>query len=151
MTRKPSSAWSFLPISSRCCETGGRYTGIPGPMTSRSSACWTGPSKAFCSTSKNVLWWAEWGERPASADARAEVLRSVVSGAPKLIPLFSHRYLPETPHESGNPVFPVYQSDVIYYGADLAHYFKREFGSSDRPWPDRIKHIPFWSDLVERY
>jgi hypothetical protein len=65
--------------------------------------------------------------------------------------LFSHRYLPETPNESGNPVFSVCQSDVIYYGADLAHYFEREFGSTDRLWPDRIKYIPFWSDLVESY
>jgi hypothetical protein len=99
----------------------------------------------------NDLWWPEWGEKPASPEARAEVLRSVVSRAPKLIPLISHRYLPAEPHESGNPVFSVYQSDVIHYGADLADYFEREFaGHSHRPWPDQIKRIPFWSELVER-
>jgi hypothetical protein len=94
---------------------------------------------------------AEWGERPASPDDRKEVLRSVVARAPKLIPLFNHRYLPEEPHEAGNPVFSVYQSDVIYYGTDLTDYFEREFtGWHCRPWPDQIKHIRFWSDLVER-
>jgi hypothetical protein len=99
----------------------------------------------------NELWWPEWGEKPDRPEAREEVLRSVLSRAPKLIPLMSHRYLPEQPHESGNPVFSVYQSDVIYYGADLADYFEREFlGHSHRPWPDQIKTIPFWSDLVER-
>lgn len=99
----------------------------------------------------NDLWWPEWGEKPVSPDARKEVLHLVVSRAPKLIPLISHRYLPEKPHESGNPVFSVYQSDVIYYGADLIDYFEREFtGYSNRPWPDQIKYIPFWSDLVER-
>jgi hypothetical protein len=56
----------------------------------------------------NHLWWPEWGEKPAKLDACKEVLRSVVSRAPKLIPLISHRYLPEEPHEPGNPVFSVY-------------------------------------------
>jgi hypothetical protein len=99
----------------------------------------------------NHLWWPEWGEKPADPDARKEVLRSVISRAPKLIPLFAHRYLPEAPHEAGNPVFSVYQSDVIYYGANLADYFEREFaGWNSRSWPNQIKHIPFWSDLVER-
>jgi len=99
----------------------------------------------------NNLWWPEWGIKPADPDSRAEVLRSVVSRAPKLIPLISHRYLPEEPHEAGNPVFSVYQADVIYYGTDLEDYFEREFlGFTHRPWPDQIKHIPFWSELVER-
>src|SRR5262249_17955195 len=74
----------------------------------------------------------------------------------KLIPLISHRYLPEEPHEAGNPVFSVYQSDVIYYGTDLIDYFEREFTGRDyRPRLDQLrlnqmKHIRFWSDLVER-
>ncbi|WP_315729189.1 MULTISPECIES: hypothetical protein [unclassified Bradyrhizobium] len=99
----------------------------------------------------NALWWSEWGERPDHPEARAEVLRSVLSRAPKLIPLLSHRYLPEQPHESGNPVFSVYQADVIHYGANLEDYFEREFnGWGHRPWPDQIRYVPFWSDLVER-
>jgi hypothetical protein len=97
-----------------------------------------------------ALWWPEWGERPSTPEGRAEVLTHVVNAAPKLIPLVSHRYLPAEPHETGNPVFSVYQSDTIYYGANLADYFEREFGESDRPWPQKIKHIRFWSDLVER-
>jgi hypothetical protein len=93
---------------------------------------------------QNDLWWPEWGTRPARANAREEILRSVVSGAPKLIPLIAHRYLPEEPHERGNPVFSVYQADVIYYGADLVDYFEREFlGFNHRPWIEPTKHIPF--------
>ncbi len=106
----------------------------------------------LCSVERELIWWPEWGERPASQDARKEVLQSVISNAPKLIPLISHRYLPENPHEAGNPVFSIFHSDVIYYGADLADYFEREFiGWNQRPWPDQIKYIPFWSDLVHRY
>src|SRR6476646_2094859 len=68
----------------------------------------------------NFLWWPEWGTRPTDANERKEILRSVVSRAPKLIPLVGHRYLPEEPREQGNPVFSVYQSDVIYYGTERA-------------------------------
>jgi hypothetical protein len=98
----------------------------------------------------DALWWPEWGERPETAEERAEVLAEIVGKAPKLIPLVSHRYIPVEPHETGNPVFSVYQSDVIYYGADLADYFDREFVNPRRPPLQRFKHIPFWSDLVER-
>lgn len=98
----------------------------------------------------NALWWPEWGERPRSAGERAEVLAAVVASSPKLIPLVSHRYLPAEPHEVGNPVFSVYQSDVIYYGADLEDYFDREFVDNRRPLGGDIRHIRFWSELVER-
>jgi hypothetical protein len=70
----------------------------------------------------NDLWWAEWGDRPATAYERAEVVTAIVNAAPRLIPLVGHRYIPEIPHEAGNPVFSVMQSDVIYYGANLTDY-----------------------------
>jgi hypothetical protein len=99
---------------------------------------------------RNNMWWSEWGVRPADAHARREVLTSVVSRAPKLIPLIAHRYLPQEPHEQGNPVFSIHQSDVVYYGANLEDYFAREFlGYDHRPWIEPTKHIPFWSDLVQ--
>ena len=95
---------------------------------------------------QNGLWWPEWGEKPVRQEARKEIVTSVVSQAPLLIPLFAHRYLPDTPNEAGNPVFSVHQSDIIYYGSDLDDYFAREFdGHASRPWPDHIKDIPFWS------
>ena len=115
-------------------------------MKSRSGACWTGPSKGSFSMLSTTTFGGRSGEKSRSApDARKEVLRSVVSRAPKLIPLIGHRYLPEEPREPGNPVFSVYQADVIYYGADLTDYFEREFAGWDhRPWPDQIKYIRFW-------
>lgn len=101
---------------------------------------------------RGAMWWSDWGDWPTSARAREEKLRSVISQAPKLIPLIAHRYLPEQPHEAGNPVFSIYGIDAILYGANLKDYFEREFGGHDRkPWPAQIKHIPFWSELVERF
>ena len=98
----------------------------------------------------NALWWSEWGVKPALPEERAEVVGRVVAAAPKLIPLISHRYLPSEPHEAGNPVFSVYQSDVIYYGVNLTDYFERELVDPRRPFRDHIRRIRFWSDLVDR-
>jgi hypothetical protein len=96
------------------------------------------------------LWWPEWGKRPETVEARTQVLTDVVSKAPKLIPLFSHRYLPSEPSLAGNPVLSIYQSDMIYYGANLKDYFERELTGSRRPLPQPIRRIRFWSDFVER-
>jgi hypothetical protein len=101
----------------------------------------------------NNLWWPEWGERPGLIEERAKFVTAIVEAAPRLIPLIAHRYIPEEPHAVGNPVFSVMQSDVIYYGADLADYFEREFYPAPppgKPLRDDIRFIPFWSELVER-
>ena len=88
-----------------------------------------------------------WG-KPAAPDEQAEVVRAVVKVAPALIPLIAHRYIPEEPHESGNPIFSVMQSDVIYYGANLTEYFANEFGGTNRI--GAVRRIPFWSEMVDR-
>jgi hypothetical protein len=100
----------------------------------------------------NGLWRAEWGSLPDDATERAAVLRRVVDAAPKLIPVLGHRYIPETPHETDNPVFSVYQSDIVVYGVNLAHYLHEEFhrgedfAHADLP---RLRTIPFWSEMLE--
>lgn len=99
----------------------------------------------------NNLWWPEWGPKPKSLTEQQKVVAGVVAAAPRLIPLIGHRYIPELPSESGNPVFSVMQSDVIYYGANLADYFKKEFHPvPGRPPIAEVRYIPFWSDLVDR-
>lgn len=98
----------------------------------------------------NSLWLKAWGNKPRGLAAQAEKLAELVAAAPKLIPLHGHRYLPASPCEDGNPVFSVYQSDIVYYGADLSDYLQREaYGGTDRKWPDAIKRIPFWTDLID--
>jgi hypothetical protein len=99
------------------------------------------------------FWWPDWGERPEKPEHRAEVLRSVLGRVSRLIPIIDHRFLPATPHEPGNPVFSMHGFDTIYYGTDLADYFRREFHQG--PSPDvrlshEVRHIPFWSDIVEQ-
>ena len=76
----------------------------------------------------NALWPQSWGEKPAMADGQETRIRELVSAAPKLIPIFGHRYLLAEPCKAGNPVLSIYQSDMIIYGMDLRHYFLVEFG-----------------------
>lgn len=95
-----------------------------------------------------VIWWHEWGPRPRSAQERAEVVGAVVAAAPKLIPLYAHRFLAAEPAERGNPVFSIHSTDVIYYGIDLEDYVLHEFYRSKPRKSGAARHIPFWSDLV---
>ena len=98
----------------------------------------------------NALWLPQWGERPAASGDRAEVVGRAVAEAPKLIPLCGHRYIPEEPHERGNPIFSVYQSDIIYYGSNLANYIANEFSIPHQyAIVGTPKRIRFWSDFAE--
>ncbi|MFO1241174.1 MAG: hypothetical protein U1E64_12550 [Sphingomonadaceae bacterium] len=97
---------------------------------------------------ENGFWWPSWGERPKSPGERAEALRDALSRAPRLIPIVGHRFIPETPHLSGNPVFSMYGFDTVYYGANLTEFFVNEF--EGRHEIGNARHIPFWSSLVEQ-
>ena len=99
----------------------------------------------------NALWLPDWGGKPSDPKDQYAILKSAIDAAPKQIPIISHRYLPEEPHEAGNPVFSVVQSDIIYYGSSIEDYFQREFhGYTSRPYPSEFKRIRFWSMMVER-
>ncbi|HEY0314294.1 MAG TPA: hypothetical protein VGC56_17610 [Allosphingosinicella sp.] len=97
---------------------------------------------------ENGLWWPDWGERPTTAERRGEVLRAALAAAPKLIPLYVHRFLPETPASPGNPVFSMHGFDTIVYGANLSAYVEKEF---DWTWGEPAAvpaPVPFWSGFI---
>lgn len=110
----------------------------------------------------NAFWPDEWGPQPSNVPEAINVARRHVEAAPKLIPVFSHRYLPDEPHLAGNPVLSVYQTDIIYYGQNLWDYFEQEFGPHDETWYGgqrysewtseqyhaAHRHVRFWSNLV---
>jgi hypothetical protein len=104
-------------------------------------------------------WWADWGGRPSEKPQREEIVRQTIAAVPRLIPLWSHRFIPEDPHESGNPVFSMHGFDTIFYGGDLAEYFANELSGGDllggipremfgEEHVPRLRHIPFWSELA---
>lgn len=97
----------------------------------------------------NAFWLAEWGDRPRELSEAFRMAEEHVARAPRLIPIVGHRYLPAEPSEAGNPVFSVYQTDIIYYGNDLASFFAAELHFESPDWAATApRSIRFWSDLV---
>jgi hypothetical protein len=108
------------------------------------------PIEGLCFDSEHNGWWLEvWGEKPPAPNEACRVARLRLAEVPRLIPIYGHRYLPTEPHLPGNPVFSVWQSDIIHYGCDLAGYFTLEFGL---PLPDWAAHSPrpirFWDNFL---
>lgn len=97
------------------------------------------------------FWMPNWGDKPQDLEAAFEIARREVAKVPKLIPIYAHRYLPAEPCESGNPVFSVYQMDIIYYGSDLLEYFRnellRQYEITESETSPR--EIPFWSAVMD--
>jgi hypothetical protein len=113
----------------------------------------------FFDVQQNDLWPQSWGARPTTPEAQEARVRELVNAAPKLIPVFIHRYLLAEPCEAGNPVLSIYQSDMIIYGDDLHSYFLAEFGDlagvgrfgSSQRMPGRwetYQAIPFWGEFL---
>jgi hypothetical protein len=96
------------------------------------------------------FWLEEWGPRPSSVGDALRLGGELVSAAPRLIPVYSHRMMPDEPHLPGNPVLSVHQTDIIYYGFDLADYLRHEFHLPGRePWPERLPPVRFWD--IDRF
>ncbi|WP_370235955.1 MULTISPECIES: SMI1/KNR4 family protein [Henriciella] len=97
------------------------------------------------------LWLDRWGERPSEETEAKHNARLDFESWPVLLPIFGHRFLPATPCRSGNPVFSIKQTDIIYYGANLADYLLNELTGS-RPLVEEqtpIRKIDVWSDFAE--
>lgn len=97
----------------------------------------------------NNFWFDQWGDKPENINDRIELATKFYYTYPKLLPIYSHRYIPSEPQQVGNPVFSVNQMDIIYYGFDLASYFAKEF-NFDLPDDFEILtepnvEIEFWS------
>src|SRR5436190_3906358 len=98
----------------------------------------------------NDFWLPEWGPKPGTLVEALRVAGELISDAPKLIPVYGHRMMPDEPQTAGNPVFSVHQTDIIYYGFDFDDYLRHEFSLPDRrPWPSEIPAIRFWD--IDRF
>ncbi len=100
----------------------------------------------------NLFWLDTWGIKPSNFKEQRSIATNELAKQPKLIPIYSHRYLSSEPSEAGNPVFSVYQTDIIHYGKDLMDYFSNEFGF-ELPKSfgaiNKPKRIRFWSNLID--
>lgn len=92
------------------------------------------------------FWLPEWGERSSDRKKAEQHIEKLIADAPKLIPIYAHRMIPAEPHLSGNPVFSVHQTDIIYYGRDLETYLNVEF--LEEGWEKSCtdcRAIDFWN------
>jgi hypothetical protein len=147
--RFPPDLRSFL---SEGLPAGGRFPDWREPHSTeiRRRLDWPFEGIAF-DIEHNVFWLDAWGARPPELPEALQIARAAVAEAPRLIPVAGHRYIPAEPALAGNPVFSVYQTDIICYGSDLATYLRREFR---RPSPvdaasGDMRRIRFWSELVD--
>jgi hypothetical protein len=96
------------------------------------------------------FWLEDWGSRPPNlADALA-VAREQIERWPRLVPIYSHRYT-ESGGARGAPVFSVHQTDIVFYGADLEDYLRREFhlgGDIDRNEIQESSPLFPWSNFA---
>lgn len=100
----------------------------------------------------NDYWYDGWGDRPPTPPQALAIARERLPGAPQMVPVHGHRYLPAGHGTFGHVVLSMYQTDIICYGADLVDYIHREFDPAwrKRPWDESqpTPTVPFWRDLV---
>ncbi len=99
----------------------------------------------------NAFWWEKWGPKPASLPEAFVIAERSMRSAPRLIPLFSHRYIPSEPSVAGNLVLSIHQTDIVVYGEDLLDYVCHEF---NQPRPAREMNesattLPYWGGFLE--
>jgi hypothetical protein len=103
---------------------------------------------------ENGFWNERWGRQPEWQMRALEVFRDHFATWPKLLPLHAHRFLVAEPCQANNPVFSIMGTDIICYGANLAHYLMLEFvdrspdsyGRHTSDW--EIRSIDVWSELA---
>lgn len=100
----------------------------------------------------NDFWTDSWGTKPKDNESKFLIVKKHYALYPKLIPIYSHRYIPAEPNKQGNPIFSIYQTDIVYYGFDLASYFSNEFNfklpSSFEILTKPKRIIKFWNDCT---
>jgi hypothetical protein len=96
----------------------------------------------------NEFWARGWGRRPARMKDALRTANYEMARVPRLVPVYSHRYLPAGRGSSGHPVLSVVRTDVVAIGCDLADYIANEFNSGCRSPEASAPRVDFWSELV---
>jgi hypothetical protein len=99
----------------------------------------------------NSFWLDTWGPRPEAEAAALAIAREALAQVPVLVPVYGHRFLPAGRDTFGHAVLSVWQTDIIYYGLDLADYVQQEFGGRGLVWDDQAEPkvtVAFWRDPV---
>ena len=98
---------------------------------------------------KDGFWLESWGKRPENEEEALEVFSRVAAKAPKLIPIYSHRYVPVIEGVDDPPVISTVGMDTIIYGGNLSEYLQNEFFGGKLSTVSAVS-IPFWSEIIEK-
>ncbi|MDE6847445.1 MAG: hypothetical protein K2J99_16995 [Lachnospiraceae bacterium] len=107
------------------------------------------PIQGIVDNMDEIDWNEEWGEEPSSLEKRKIKIEDMMLKAPKLIPIYLHRYMPAFKCERP-PIFSVCGTDIIYFAKNIIDYFLIEFGLKENEvfMNNEVSYIPFWSDLL---
>ena len=109
----------------------------------------------------NGFWKKCFGPKTNNIENDKNIVINYIKNAsneivPKLIPIYSQRYVPCYPDVMNMSVISVYQTDIIYYGYDLEDYFKHEFDTigiskekDDINYEKKPVEIPFWTEIID--
>lgn len=107
------------------------------------------PISDFYEDASEIYWNDEWGKEPVNSAEFQSIIRTKLSRAPKLIPVFAHRYIPMI---DGNtyPIFSIHGIDIIIYGESLDDYLNVEFGEKSQSDINfsNVLDVPFWSEVM---
>lgn len=106
------------------------------------------PTKTLKDFWYEIDWYENWGNIPLSENDRKISIFNKIEKAPKIIPIYNHRYIPCI--KDNPPILSIYGTDVIFYGKNLLDYLDNEFFNKELD--NNLKnydYIPFWSDLME--
>ena len=78
-----------------------------------------------------------------------KTIDELLETAPKLIPIYSHRYVPMLNHPNP-PVISTVGRDTVCYGVSLEDYLLREFCDENTAFEGmKVPYIPLWSDILD--
>ncbi|BDD03735.1 hypothetical protein [Aureibacter tunicatorum] len=127
---------------------------------------------------KHRYWLKSWGKRPESEIEIENFFNNKYSQAPKLLPIYSHRFVVNVPDQIESPVLSIMGIDTVHYGWSMKDYLLKEFGGSldiyeefydeeykgldirdtkeydqyrKKMWSlNKKKKIPFWSEVMSQ-
>ena len=87
------------------------------------------------------FWLSVWG---------GKTVEELLANVPKLIPIYSHRYMPMLDHVNP-PVISTVGRDTACYGVTLEDYLFREFCQGNDAFEKAdVPYIPLWSDIIHQ-
>lgn len=106
------------------------------------------PAKWLLQDVLEGFWIPEWGEKSENITECIDCVSKKIENAPRLIPVFSHRYIVRIPNKENPPVMSMVGSDIVCYGSNLQEYFCKEFLNQNLPIQTCLD-IPFWGKIID--